>query len=126
MKHAKEGDCALFAKEIAASEDAVIPILLAYRGEAVDDQARCVMGLELLAHFLRAQNSPDYAQLLAQYINVAYASQRLLPGQLILRCFRLFNLAVIQLLVTPPLSAGTRCSIQIPGLQRGTEQSSAH
>eukprot|EP00892_Ulva_mutabilis_P007661 jgi/Ulvmu1/5267/UM022_0061.1 len=72
LEHAKEGDCALFAKEIATNGDAVIPTLLAYKGDSADDQARCVLGLELLAHFLKAQNSSDYAQLLAQYIDVAH------------------------------------------------------
>jgi hypothetical protein len=67
-----EGDSSLFAEEIIVNKNAVVPTLLAYRGEAHEDLARCVLGLELLAHFIRAQNSSDYYGILSDYSQQAY------------------------------------------------------
>lgn len=93
LEHAKEGDCALFAKEIAVNGDSVIPTLLAYTGGSADEQARCILGLELLAHFLRAQNSSDYAQLLAQYACIAYAFDlhEIIQGMSVCLCSSIYH-----------------------------------
>lgn len=67
-------DTSLLAEEIIRKEDSVVPLLLSAAGDSKEDQARCILGLELLVHFIRAQSSSDVSALLADHTKQACAA----------------------------------------------------
>lgn len=69
-------DTSLLAEEIIRKEDSVVPLLLSAAGDSKEDQARCILGLELLVHFIRAQSSSDVSALLADHAKQACAAAR--------------------------------------------------
>lgn len=69
-----EGDTSLLAEEIIRKADSVVPLLMSSKGDSAEDNARRILGLELLVHFIRAQSSSDVSSLLAERVQESYVS----------------------------------------------------
>jgi hypothetical protein len=63
-----ESTSSFYSQEIVQDEDAVVPVLTSSRGRSPEELAECVLGLELLAHFISVQNTADYAKPISRHI----------------------------------------------------------
>jgi hypothetical protein len=56
------GNSSFYSKEVAGGDDAVVAKLTQFRGEEPEEQAKCVLGLELLARFIAVQDTSECAK----------------------------------------------------------------
>jgi hypothetical protein len=63
-----ESTSSFYFQELVEDSDAVVPVLVGSRSNLPEQQAKCVLGLELLAHFISEQNTADYAKPFSRHI----------------------------------------------------------